>query len=258
VVAGAPQLTDTANTALFASDTAAKGVRERRFDVLRGERRVPGLLWTAADDDTPRPVVMLGHGAAGSKREDYIVALGRRLVRHHGLSAVAIDGPVHGDRRADGSLNGDLAFLDFAQAWSNEDDLIDEMVGDWQAVLDAVQQLPEVSSGSCGYWGLSMGTIFGLPVTAAEPRVAVSVLGLMGISGPTKARFVADAAQVRCPVLFLMQWHDELFSREHACALFDALASTDRRLHAHPGLHAEVPAEEFEASARFLASYLTP
>jgi dienelactone hydrolase len=250
-------LTDTAGTALFESDTSAKGVRERRFDVLRGERRVPGLLWTAAGDDVPRPVVMLGHGASGSKREDYIVALGRRLVRHHGLSAVAIDGPVHGDRRADGSLNSDLAFLDFAQAWSSQDGLIDDMVADWRAVLDAVQRLPEVSAGLCGYWGLSMGTIFGLPVTAAEPRVAVAVLGLMGISGPTKARFAADAARVQCPVLFLMQWHDELFAREQTFALFDALASTDRRLHAHPGLHGAVPAEEFEASALFLASYLS-
>jgi len=250
-------LTDTANPALFTSEVSAKGVRERRFDVLRGERRVPGLLWTAADDDTPRPVVMLGHGASGSKGEDYIVALGRRLVRHHGLSAVSIDGPVHGDRRADGSLDTELAFLDFAAAWSAHDGLIDDMVADWRSVLDAVQALPEVADGPCGYWGLSMGTIFGLPLTAAEPRVAVSVLGLMGISGPTKERFAADAAQVRCPVLFLMQWHDELFSREHAFALFDTLASTDRRLHAHPGLHAAVPAEEFEASARFLASYLT-
>ena len=249
-------MTDTARSALVESDTSAKGVRERRFDVVRGERRVPGLLWTAAGDDTPRPVVMLGHGASGSKREDYIVALGRRLVRHHGLCAVAIDGPVHGDRRADGRLDTEIAFLDFAQAWSSDDGLIDDMVGDWQAVLDAVQELPEVAVGPCGYWGLSMGTIFGLPVTAAEPRVAVSVLGLMGISGPTKDRFATDAARVRCPVLFLMQWHDELFSRDHTLALFGALASPDRRLHAHPGAHAEVPAEEFDASARFLESHL--
>ena len=82
------------------------------------------------------------------------------------------------------------------------------------------------------------------------------MLGLMGIAGPTKDRFAADAPAVRCPVLFLVQWHDELFARERAFALFDALGSTDRRLHAHPGRHAEVPAEEFEASARFLESYL--
>src|SRR5580658_8545145 len=153
----------------FGTDTAARGVRERDFEVVRGDRRIPGVLWTPADDsataargdsprpdsarpdsprpDSPRPVVMLGHGASGSKREDYIVAVARRLVRHRGLSAFAIDGPVHGDRRADtGTVEG-LPFADFAQRWSADPDLIDDMVADWRASLDAVQALPDIASG---------------------------------------------------------------------------------------------------------------
>ena len=130
------------------------------------------------------------------------------------------------------------------------------MVADWGTTLDAVQELPEVTPGPCGYWGLSMGTIFGLPVVAAETRVAVAVLGLMGIAGPTKDRFAADAAIVECPLLFLVQWHDELFPRDLAFALFEAFASTDKRMHVSPGMHAEVPAEEFEASGKLLASHL--
>jgi dienelactone hydrolase len=241
----------------FSDEVVAKGVRERRFDVERDDRTVPGVLWTPAEAPRASPVVLLGHGAAGSKCEDYIVALARGLVRHHGLAAVAIDGPFHGDRRADGSPDGDLALVDFAQAWSNDDGLTDAMVGDWRATLDAVQGLPDIADGRCGYWGLSMGTIFGLPVVAAEERVAVAVLGLMGMTGPTRARLAADAGNVRCPLLFLVQWNDELFARELAFELFDAVGSTDKRLHAHPGLHAEVPAEEFEASGHFLQSHLT-
>jgi dienelactone hydrolase len=201
-------------------------------------------------------VVMLGHGASGSKSQDYIVALARGLVRHRGLSAVAIDGPVHGDRRADKGHVAGLPFADFAQRWSSDPALIDEMVADWTTTLDAVQELPEVTPGPCGYWGLSMGTIFGLPVVAAEPRLAVAVLGLMGIAGPTKDRFAADAPVVTCPLLFLVQWHDELFPRALAFELFEALGSTDKRMHVSPGMHAEVPAEEFEVSGRFLASHL--
>src|SRR5580698_8500818 len=127
----------------FRTEVAAKGVRDRDFVVTRGDRKIPGVLWTAADDDRPRPVVMLGHGASGSKREDYIVALARRLVRHHGLSAVAIDGPVHGGRRADNGKVEGLPFADFAQRWSADPDLIDDMVADWRASLDAVQALPD-------------------------------------------------------------------------------------------------------------------
>ena len=94
--------------------------------------------------------------------------------------------------------------------------MTDEMVADWRAVLDALQAPTVLGAGSVGWWGLSMGTILGLPVVAAEPRISVAVLGLMGIVGPTKARLAADATSVRCPVLFLVQWDDELFARDRA------------------------------------------
>ncbi len=86
-------MTGTLSPMRFGTDVAAKGVRERRFDVEVGGRTVPGLLWTPEGDEHPRPVVMLGHGASGSKSQDYIVALARR--------ARAPSGAVRGgDRRA--------------------------------------------------------------------------------------------------------------------------------------------------------------
>src|SRR5574340_1815777 len=96
-----------------AHDVAAKGVRERRFDVHRGDRVIPALLWTPEAGAGPRPLVLIGHGAAQTKSEQYGVALGRTLGRHHGIAAVAIDGPVHGDRRADGWADGTRMFLEF-------------------------------------------------------------------------------------------------------------------------------------------------
>jgi fermentation-respiration switch protein FrsA (DUF1100 family) len=104
---------------------------------------------------------------------------------------------------------------------------------------------------------LFVGTILGLPVVAAEPKISVAVLGLMGITGPTKNRLEQDAALVRCPVLFLVQWDDELVPRDRAFELFSALEARDKRLHANPGSHVEVPVEEFRASEQFLARTLT-
>jgi dienelactone hydrolase len=239
----------------IAEDVVAKGVRERRFDIERDGRTVPGLLWTPPDASGHRPLVLIGHGASGSKREDYVVALGRRLVRHLGYAAAAIDGPVHGDRRQP-KPGPDLPFFDFAQVWSSDATMTDAMVADWRAVLDALEGEPDIGPGPVGYWGLSMGTIIGLPVVAVESRIAVAVLGLMGLTGPTKSRIVADAPKVLCPVLFLKQWHDELFPGEAVDALFAALGSVDKRMHAHPGKHGDVPPEEFEASERFLALHL--
>ncbi|HTT86115.1 MAG TPA: dienelactone hydrolase family protein [Acidimicrobiales bacterium] len=238
-------------------DVVAHGVRERRFDLGRGGRVIPGLLWTPPGAVGPRPLVLVGHGAAGSKREDYVVALGRRLVRHLGYAAVAIDGPTHGDRRRGDSAHPDAAILDFAQAWSSDEAMTDEMVADWRATVDALQREPDVGEAGVGYWGLSMGTILGLPLVAAEARIGVAVLGLMGLLGPTETRLAADAAAVACPVLFLVQWDDELFARDVVLRLFDALGTTDKRLHAQPGRHGEVPREEFSASEAFLAQHLS-
>jgi dienelactone hydrolase len=130
------------------------------------------------------------------------------------------------------------------------------MVADWRAALDALLAQGGPALGPVGYWGLSMGTIFGLPLVAAEPRIRAAVLGLMGAVGPSAGRLERDAARVLCPVLFLMQWDDELAPRESALALFGALGARDKRLHAHPGPHTAVPAEEFLASQEFLARRL--
>ena len=229
----------------------SREVEERSFLVTCQGRRVPGVLWTAPDPIRPAPLVLLGHGGSGHKRQDYILAQARRLVRRHGMAAAAIDGPVHGDRAPAGG--GDArarraAFRDSA--------VTDAMIADWRATTDALQKLDEIREGAIGYWGLSMGTLFGLPFVAAEPRVAASVLGLMGSFPEDGGRMERDAAALRCPVLFLVQWDDELIARPRALALFDAIGSDDKRLHANPGIHTAVPAAEFEGSREFLAQRL--
>jgi dienelactone hydrolase len=235
---------------------AAKGVAERRFDVVRATRTIPGVLWIPEGPQRAKALVLLGHGGKGDKRQGYIVALARRLVRHHGFAAAAIDGPVHGDRRRDVRTDGDAAEVEFSQIWRDDPAMTDEIVADWRAVLDALQGPAGLGSTPVGWWGLSMGTILGLPVVAAEPRIAVAVLGLAGVAGPTKQRLADDAASIHCPVLFLAQWDDELFHRDRVFELFEAIASSDKRLHVNPGRHQEVPAEEFRASEQFLAGTL--
>lgn len=134
--------------------------------------------------------------------------------------------------------------------------MTDAMVTDWRMTLDSLEALEEVDTVRVGWWGLSMGTILGLPFVAGEPRIAAAVLGLMGMTGPTRERISTDAPQVCCPVLYLVQWDDELFDRAAAFELFDAIGSGDKRLHANLGRHGEVPDDEFEASAAFLVDRL--
>jgi dienelactone hydrolase len=237
-------------------DDVQRGIRTRRFEVVRGERTVPGLLWTPYDAQGQRPLVLIGHGASGSKAEEYVVALARRLVHRHEFAAAAIDGPIHGDRTLPGADDPTQLMMVFAKIWGSDPTLTDEMIADWRAALTELQAIPEVGAGPVGYWGLSMGTIFGLPLVAAESQIKAAVLGLMGNVGPTKERIIKDAADVTCPLLFLLQWDDELFKRESAFELFDLIGSSDKRLHANKGTHAAVPSDEFEATQTFLARQL--
>lgn len=243
-----------------------RGVAERLFTLECEGRTVPGVLWTPAGAAGPRPLVLIGHGGGMHKRAQYVTALARRLVRHRGMAAAAIDGPDHGDRREDKGLDFDKVWAERLQRRLQRPQF-EEMVADWKATLDALQELPEVGAGSIGYWGLSMGTIYGLPFVAAEPRVTVAVLGLMGVDTAPgvdegaegrRARLSADAARVTVPLLFLAQWDDELVPRANALALFDAIASKDKRLHVNPGAHQAVTVEEFDHSEAFFARHLQP
>ena len=228
-------------------DESTDGVRCREFDVHANGRTVPGAWWQG---ERGRPVVCFGHGASGDRHQSPIPGMARHMVRDHGFHGLSIDGPVHGRRqRGPGGREA------FAEEWRREGSEAD-MTADWRAAIDAI--LPEAGNGPLGYWGLSMGTIYGAPLVAAEPRIAVAVLGLMGIMGPTRFRsVVTDAAtRITCPVLFIQQLEDEIVPRDTALALFDALASRDKRLHANPGLHPQVPVEEIDAGLAFLARYL--
>lgn len=224
----------------------------REFDLTANGRTVPGVLWSPPEPTPGAPLVLLGHGASGDRYQQPLPWLASRLVGEHGWFALAIDGPVHGRRFV--APGGREAFW---PEWKREG-TVEDMTADWQAALDFAQAQPEVGTGPVGYWGLSMGTIYGAPLVGAEPRIQAAVLGLMGITGPDhyRPRIEAAAAAITCPVLFIFQLEDELFTREEYLALFDALATTDKRMHANPGLHPAVPVEELHHSIAFLAGQL--
>ena len=142
--------------------------------------------------------------------------------------------------------------------------LTDEMVSDWLGTLATVREAIGFEQNPLAYFGLSMGTIFGIPTLAAaaaqEIPFRASVLGLAGTTGAVGflgERLAKDATSIEHPVLFLMQLEDELFDRQGYLALFDALGSSDKRLHANPGLHPEIPSEEVAAAIAFIAARLT-
>ena len=58
---------------------------------------MPGRLLLPPSGDGPFPLVLLQHGALGSKDEPYIDAIAGRWVRA-GVAVLCIDFPLHGER----------------------------------------------------------------------------------------------------------------------------------------------------------------
>lgn len=236
---------------------SADDVSEREFEVVRDGQIVPGVAWYPTRQAGARPLVLMGHGGSGHKRSPKMLRLARIFAARHGCWAAAIDGPVHGAR---GSVT-DPTDPVYRQMWQRPN-VVQEMVDDWRRTLDALLALEEIDAARVGYWGLSMGTMFGLPYVAADPRIRAAVLGKAGMRGPSVQRSGIDrhfrmfASKVTIPLLFAMQWDDERFDRDGQLELFDSIASRDKRLHAYPGPHSDDGPEAFEVGAAFLLRFL--
>lgn len=236
----------------FVDDQIRDGLRLRELTLDRSGRPVTAALWQHPDSEASAPLVCFGHGASGDRFQQPIPWLVKRLVGEHGFIGLSIDGPVHGRRQSDeGGRNA------FWPEWKRPG-TVEDMTSDWQQVLDFVQSHADVGTGPVGYWGLSMGSIYGVPFVAADQRVTVAVLGLMGITGPDHYRplLTAAAQNIDIPVLFIMQLEDELFTRQECLALFDAFGTADKRLHANAGLHPDVPMEELDHAVDFFVTSL--
>ncbi|MEU1081777.1 alpha/beta hydrolase [Streptomyces sp. NPDC005908] len=243
----------------FLSDTSSDGVREQLFAL----DDIPGVLWTPEGDTAaPLPLVLLGHGGGRHKKAPEILTLARRLVTECGFAAVSVDVPAHGDRPKAEEYDR-IATENQARVEAGEEPapliagfqalVARQTVPEWRAVLDAVRRLHRVGTGPVGYWGVSLGCGLGVPFVAAEPRVRAAVLGLGGASASAEA-----AARITVPVEFLVQWDDERVPRDQSLALFDALASPEKSLHANPGRHGEIPPTELDSTLRFFRRHLGP
>ncbi|MGP0030210.1 MAG: dienelactone hydrolase family protein [Acidimicrobiales bacterium] len=249
-----------------------RGVVERRVGLeVAGGEIVPGIVWLPEGATGPRPTVILGHGGVVHKRAPEVLGLARRLVRHRGYAAVALDAPEHGERitdkeaararrrsvqaRIDQGPGAGLPVVDPDQA-AGFARRMTAHVGELTALVDDLVSTG-FSDDRVGYWGLSMGTGIGLRFVASDPRVKAAVLGLAGLGAAMGGTdFETAARALRVPILFLFQWDDELIAREAGLALFDAIGSTDKTLHVNPGGHVEVPVFENDSAESFFVRHL--
>jgi dienelactone hydrolase len=240
------------------SETEDRGVRRIEFTIPRPEP-VPGILWVPEGTIGQRPLVLLGHGGGMHKEAPGVLGLSRGLTHGPGYAAVAIDLPLHGDRvpaQERGLSPRQRRERIGLDAWRERNDqALPQALADWTATLDALRAAELAGSGPVGYFGVSMGTRFGVPLAAAEPRISAAVFGLFGCSDENSVLGQA-ARKVTIPLLFLLQWDDELFPRADGLNLFDLFGSPAKTMHANPGGHLGLPRAEYEGVVAFFRHHL--
>lgn len=242
----------------FTSETSSNGVIERNF-TLDG---ITGVLWSSTSGTVGAPLVLSGHAGGMHKKAPGLVASALHSVTTYGFTVAAIDAPGHGDRprnlqdqrwaeaihqaRAAGEPIAPIV-IDYNLS------LAERAVPEWQSTLDALQVLPEIGADApIGYGGVTLGVATGLLLTAVESRVAALSLGGILVCDA----LIEAARKVTVPVEYRIPWDEDEFDRASGIALFDAFASKEKTLHAHPGRHYSVPEYERDSSARFLARHL--
>lgn len=207
------------------------------------------------------PVVLLGHGGSGSKT----TGRNRRLacaLTGAGVTAIAIDGPYHGER-----VRSPLSAVEYQSLMVKRGAaaVIEAMTRDWLSALDAIAEGSCVDIGRVGYIGLSMGSRFGIPLAARlGSRLKVAVFGKFGLQEQpgafpglaTPELHRRTASQILAPTLFRLQWDDEVFPRGGSLALFESLGSPDKSLLARPGAHGGTHVDDEPSWTRFLLQHL--
>ncbi|HIG41682.1 MAG: hypothetical protein ABGY96_04920 [bacterium] len=230
-----------------------QGVPTREFRITRqGKRDITGAIWLPESPVRGSTLMCFGHGASGNRYQAPICYLASRFVDETGIPVLSLDGPVHGLRQV-----GEGGRTAFFPEFQREESLV-EMTEEWSCAVEMIQAMAEVGGGKLAYFGLSMGSIFGIPFVASRSDVTVATLGLVGVQSnfPHEEEMLEAAQKVDCPLLFLMQLEDELFQRDGYLKIFDRFSSTDKRIHANPGLHPEIPAEEIDFAFDFLSAHI--
>jgi dienelactone hydrolase len=240
------------------------GVRSFRFEYSSRGDRVPGQLLLPDEGRGPFPLVLLQHGAGGSKDSDYLDAARLPWVRG-GVAVASIDFPLHGER-ANAKLSGlllagfaDLQGLERVHARTLWEGFANQALHDLGRALDALAPHPEIDIERTAYAGFSLGAIIGAVFCSREPRLRAAALALGGGGfGPTAFDPVRhNGGFAGRPLLLINATGDQRVPRTAAEALHAAALDPKELLWFDSGHH-DLPGRALKAMWQFLARALEP
>jgi dienelactone hydrolase len=215
-----------------------------------GEGSIPLSVWTP--EGPARAVVLLGHGLGVDRSHPTVQLPVEILVERFGLAVIAPDLPRHGVRR-EGAGDAASVIAGWATYWAHGGAAA--LRDEWVRIASFARQ--RFPSARLGYFGLSLGTQYGVVFLSNVPQVAAAVLGLFGSEPPPRSAILnACAPRVLCPVYFIQKQDDELHPRANGDHLYATLGSAEKILDSTPGRHADVSPETIVRACEFLARHL--
>jgi dienelactone hydrolase len=216
----------------------------------RGDR-VPARLLLPPTGRGPFPVILLQHGAGGSKDAEYLDVACAPWLRA-GVAIVGIDFPLHGDRAesklgellgAPGRARQDLT-IEFAR----------QAVHDLRRTADALERVPALDADRLAYAGFSLGTMLGALFCAHDPRPRAAALAVGGGGfGPPEVDPTRHVGRIAPrPTLFVNTRGDQTVPQSAAEALH-AAANEPKEVAWFEGTHTELPGVALKAMWTFLA-----
>ena len=243
-----------------ARSATADGVVERRFEYTSRGDRVPGVLLLPSGPG-PFPLVLLQHGAGGSKDADYLEPVRRPWARR-GVAVASIDFPLHGERVSAKLTEQLLATLATTSrpapdALALFEEFARQAVSDLARALDALSERPEIDAGRIAYAAFSLGAILGSLFIPYDARVRAAALAVGGAGiGPQAIDPVAHIGGFAPrPLLFVNATRDERIPRAAAEALHAAARDPKEVLWFDAG-HRDLPGRALKAMWSFLAAQL--
>jgi dienelactone hydrolase len=241
------------------------GLERLHFSILSVRReRVAGHLYYRPHAHAQ--LILLQHGAGGSKADDYIEAIARAWAPR-GWAVAAIDAPLHGERAGGHVFNpAEFVFQPFALVHLQQ-----QAVADLMRAVDYLYKRPEVDSGPVAFVGFSLGTIMGVPFVAMDERVRVAAFllgggGLLDLALPfvpeemrpdlIAASELADPVMFAPfiaprPVLMLNTLGDQVVPRQLTVSLYGALGEPKKMVWVEGG-HSDLTAEHIQLVYEFV------
>lgn len=228
-------------------------VKVTRLQLDASGHVVPAVIFEPDSSLGAYPVLLAQHGGSSHKQGPDIEALAERYVAL-GVAVLAVDGPVHGDRRSEHARSASREQIrsDFFDIWRSQGNGMETMVRSWQAAVDWVARQPHLNARQVYWYGVSMGTAYGIPVLSQIRGIQAAVLGMWGLCFDHSAPLADLAPSIQVPVLFQIKWDDELFTRKGQIDLFERLGTTQKWLCVYPGMHVPVAGKQAEDACRFL------